>query len=181
MVRYCCVPDCRSNGPGSPPVSTFQFPKNEQLRNKWLHYIWREDLRGKVTKYHVVCIKHFAPQHIICSDFINTAENGIIELPRRVPKLTDEAFPSLFPDWPPEHSTDLPQCERTPEAHAQAVAADLADKRVALAARREAIQADRILSFEELRTAKVKEFTNFLTFQAENHVLFYLLDDVNFH
>ena len=36
MPTKCCVPNCRGNYKNGPQVSTFTFPKSEDLKRKWL-------------------------------------------------------------------------------------------------------------------------------------------------
>lgn len=48
MVYKCFVPNCRGNYSKGPKVSTFGFPKQEELRRKWLAAIPRD---YEVTKY----------------------------------------------------------------------------------------------------------------------------------
>ena len=43
MPRTCCVPSCKGNYKSGPKVSTFSFPKEEILKNKWLSAIHRPD------------------------------------------------------------------------------------------------------------------------------------------
>ena len=68
MVLKCCVPECKSNYKSlkkNQPfehVTVFRFPKNVELKNKWLRKIPREI---DVTKNTVVCIKHFDEDDVI--------------------------------------------------------------------------------------------------------------------
>lgn len=43
MPFCCCVPNCRGNYRDGPKVSTFSFPKNEDMLKKWLKAISRKD------------------------------------------------------------------------------------------------------------------------------------------
>ncbi|XP_072159205.1 uncharacterized protein [Bemisia tabaci] len=175
MGRTCCVPDCRSNFSGNGPcVSTFRLPQNEARRNEWLKLIWREDLINNFTKHTVVCIKHFAPQHVITVDQIRT-KDGLVSIPRKIPKLTEDAFPSIFPAWPSHYSVPVPPCRKNLESRAEEI--QLAERRLALAQKREEIEADKIKNFNELKSQLVQRYTNFLTLPTETHVLFYKIQD----
>ena len=68
MVNKCCVPGCTSNyksmkkGAAFKSVTVFTFPKNEQIKNEWIRKIPRDLI---ITKYTVVCIKHFEEDDVI--------------------------------------------------------------------------------------------------------------------
>lgn len=63
MGRKCSVPYCKSNYKTSDGnISTFRFPKNAILRDKWLRNIKRHDFQ--ITNNSCVCIKHFAPHDL---------------------------------------------------------------------------------------------------------------------
>ena len=62
--RICCVPGCKSgfyrkNGWQN---SLFRFPKDKQMRVKWLNKIKRKDF--KITKHSRVCSLHFIADYI---------------------------------------------------------------------------------------------------------------------
>lgn len=52
MVNKCCVPGCAGNYTKDQKVHIFKFPKDDDLRKKWLHAIHREDFT--VSKHSVV-------------------------------------------------------------------------------------------------------------------------------
>ena len=63
--KYCCVPgckssfyDCKGNKTG---ITFFSFPKNRQLKKRWLTDIKRQEHRDGfvVSKYTKVCERHF--------------------------------------------------------------------------------------------------------------------------
>ena len=67
MPEKCCVPGCRGNYEATAEyeeekVSVFRFPKDPELRVKWIRLIPRQNLT--VHDKTVVCEKHFA-QHFI--------------------------------------------------------------------------------------------------------------------
>ena len=43
MPYKCCVPECKGNYKSGPRVAVFSFPKDEDLRQKWIHAIKRKD------------------------------------------------------------------------------------------------------------------------------------------
>lgn len=55
MPFKCCVPKCSGNYKNGPKVSTFSYPKDEELRKKWLKAICREDFASTNAK--VIFIK----------------------------------------------------------------------------------------------------------------------------
>ena len=66
-MRTCCVPNCRTNYKGAETATVFRFPKDQQLRNKWIKQIRRKDdfVPSKDT---VVCEKHFHNVEIVRQD-----------------------------------------------------------------------------------------------------------------
>ena len=58
MPNKCCVYGCSSNYASTKErYSTFKFPRDDDLRAKWIRKIPNKDL--KATKYSYVCEKHF--------------------------------------------------------------------------------------------------------------------------
>lgn len=102
MGRKCSVPLCKSNYDNSEKISTFCFPSDPELRNKWLSNIKRKDF--VITKNSSVCIKHFSN-----SDLITETETsrGDRKKQRKInlqrPKPHPSAVPTVFPDYP-QHS-----------------------------------------------------------------------------
>lgn len=68
MVNKCCVPNCKSNYDSNDEghITCFKFPTDQSLKEKWLAKIPRAGLT--VTKYTVVCIKHFRECDLIRQD-----------------------------------------------------------------------------------------------------------------
>ena len=65
MGYKCCVPGCTSNYNSAGKegkCSTFGFPQDPVLRQKWLHHIPRDFVN--ITKNTRVCIKHFEEKDI---------------------------------------------------------------------------------------------------------------------
>ena len=60
MPNKCCVYGCNSNYASTKERysrPTFKFPRDDDLRAKWIRKIPNKDL--KATKYSYVCEKHF--------------------------------------------------------------------------------------------------------------------------
>ena len=88
--------------------------KNDDAKLQlWRNKIPRDNL--EVTDYTVVCIKHFAPQFIITHDSATRPDGSVLTLPRRVPKLTTDAYPSLFENVPMYLSSEPPAKRRNPD------------------------------------------------------------------
>ncbi|GLH09564.1 Uncharacterized protein GBIM_14634 [Gryllus bimaculatus] len=98
MPRMCCVPLCSSNyrSQGGPTVTTFAFPKNVDRRELWLKCIPRENFVPGNSA--AVCIKHFKEEYIV-REVSATRDDGTILVVRRDrPKLSEDAYPSIFED-----------------------------------------------------------------------------------
>ena len=103
MPLNCCVPGCRGNYRGTKEhpeekVSVFRFPNDSELRAKWIRMIPRENLQ--VTENTVVCEKHFFLDFIVRVDCITRDDGSVLSVPRKIPKLTVDAYPSVFPNTP---------------------------------------------------------------------------------
>nr|CAI5843927.1 unnamed protein product [Callosobruchus analis] len=73
MPRTCCIPGCISNynstlNAGGSLISSFGFPEDEILKNKWLKAILRDDWFP--SKCSVVCALHFLKDNIIREDIL---------------------------------------------------------------------------------------------------------------
>ncbi|KAG8174152.1 hypothetical protein JTE90_011984 [Oedothorax gibbosus] len=87
----CCVPCCRSNYKTETTLTTtFGFPKNEELKKKWISSINRKDFLPGSTA--AVCINHFDEQHIIWEDRIPQKGGSTHTIERKRPRLVDGAF-----------------------------------------------------------------------------------------
>ena len=49
MPYTCCVPNCRGNYRNGPKVNVFGFPRDEELKKKWVHAIRRENFVPSAT------------------------------------------------------------------------------------------------------------------------------------
>jgi hypothetical protein len=86
---------------------------NKEKLERWLRCIPRDDVN--VTEYTVVCIKHFASRFIITEDSATRPDGSIITVPRKVPKLTSDAYPSIFENCPSYLSSEPPAKRRDPD------------------------------------------------------------------
>lgn len=109
MPRTCCVPSCKSNYKSTLPqtVSTFSFPKETEMKNKWLNAIPRKDWQP--SKYACVCALHFHK-----SDFVSSSSS-------KNPKLACDAVPSIFPNLPHYLSTPEVSERKNPNVRRQQV------------------------------------------------------------
>ncbi|GBL77096.1 hypothetical protein AVEN_12738-1 [Araneus ventricosus] len=97
--RKRCIPGCNSNyNKTDNYVSSFTFPKDATRKNQWVKSINRADFIPSSTA--VVCIKYFSLQFIIKEDHIVRDNGSELVVPRKIPKLTNDAYPSIFPNQP---------------------------------------------------------------------------------
>lgn len=102
MPRHCSVKGCRSNYKNEPKyITTFALPKDEFLRKQWIRKI-PTDFSGLKNPF--VCLKHFAESDIIRKD-VCTVAGERREYPRKIPKLKENAVPSIFENLPKYLST----------------------------------------------------------------------------
>ena len=102
MVNKCCVPGCFSNYDSKAKeghVTCFKFPNDKSLKEAWLRKIPRKDLT--VTKYTVVCAKHFRESDIIKNNILPGKDGQPdILVPRKKFTLQKNAVPQIFPNLP---------------------------------------------------------------------------------
>ena len=102
MVNKCCVPGCSSNYDSKAKeghVTCFKFLNDKSLKEAWLRKIPRKDLT--VTKYTVVCAKHFRESDIIKNDILPGKDGQPdILVPRKKFTLQKNAVPQIFPNLP---------------------------------------------------------------------------------
>nr|CAI5843172.1 unnamed protein product [Callosobruchus analis] len=100
MPRHCCVPGCKINYcselKSTSYTSVFRFPKNEELKSKWLAAIARKS--WSPSKESVVCSSHFRITEIL------TTETFLLDglhdtVPLKSPKLLKSSVPSIFPNF----------------------------------------------------------------------------------
>jgi hypothetical protein len=100
MVYKCCVPCCRGNyTSGGPKVRCFSFPKDEELRRKWLSAIHRENfIPSDHTK---VCELHFTKEdYVEFSEAFDEKSGKTISVKLQKSRLKNSAVPSQFPNLP---------------------------------------------------------------------------------
>ncbi|XP_076281087.1 THAP domain-containing protein 1 A-like [Lasioglossum baleicum] len=124
MPRRCCVPNCKGNYDttlkGNNYISVFKFPKDEQLRKKWMAAIPHKN--WTLTKYSAVCSLHFAETDIQRYQNI-PSPNGVLEnVLFRCPRLMENAIPSIFSNSPskrvlPQRKDPIERRERIIENH----------------------------------------------------------------
>ena len=112
MPNKCCVTNCRSNYKNAPKKTVFKFPDDEDRRKLWIRKIPRQGFIP--TKYSRVCIDHFAEEHILRTSSAKRDDGTILTLERAVPKLTTEAYPSIFLGCPGYLSETKKSSRRTP-------------------------------------------------------------------
>ncbi|ELT90944.1 hypothetical protein CAPTEDRAFT_214260, partial [Capitella teleta] len=99
MPSMCSVPNCRGNYKKGPKVHVFGFPKNEELRKKWLTSIRRHNFTP--TQYSNMCDCHFEP-HLIrwTSSAFDDKTGRTITCALPKPALVEGAVPSILPNCP---------------------------------------------------------------------------------
>ncbi|KFM61871.1 THAP domain-containing protein 2, partial [Stegodyphus mimosarum] len=114
MPRKCSVPGCKSNyNPNADHITTFRFPKDEQLCKTWISKINRKDfVPGSCA---CVCILHFDERFITRDDKATRADGTLLTLQRKVPLLPKDAYPTIFNGQPKYLSCPLPSKRKTPE------------------------------------------------------------------
>ena len=58
MPYRCCVPRCNGNYSSSSKVTVFGFPKEEEMKKKWLNAIKRKDFEPSPSSKVSVCFYH---------------------------------------------------------------------------------------------------------------------------
>nr|XP_012225401.1 PREDICTED: uncharacterized protein LOC105673967 [Linepithema humile] len=93
MPFKCCVPNCNGNYKNGPKVATFSFPKNEEIKRKWLRAICRQNFCP--TNSSKVCELHFHSHDIEReTSHYNEANGKLLTAPLRHPRLIKNAVPS---------------------------------------------------------------------------------------
>lgn len=111
MPRKCSIRGCKTNYDSETEnYSTFSLPKDETLRSQWLKSI-PTDLSE--LKHPVICIKHFDKSTVLWTDVIYS-KGERKEYPRKIPKLTEGAVPTIFPNAPEYLTPDMPSTNAPP-------------------------------------------------------------------
>ena len=61
MVFKCCIFKCRSNYAGEESTTVFSFPKDEDLKRRWVKFVNRKDWQPTSSSF--ICSKHFEPKY----------------------------------------------------------------------------------------------------------------------
>ncbi|KAJ3661688.1 hypothetical protein Zmor_006075 [Zophobas morio] len=89
MPTKCCVPNCRGNYKNGPQVSTFTFPKSEDLKRKWLAAIKRIDFEPSPNSR--VCELHFSQADIEReTTYFHEKSGRLLTAPLSHPRLKQE-------------------------------------------------------------------------------------------
>lgn len=67
----------------------------------------------------VVCIKHFEPKFLVREDVFPVEMVFPIRVPRNIPKLTNDAYPTIFPNQPSYHTLAIPKERKNPQERVQ--------------------------------------------------------------
>lgn len=102
MPNKCCVRGCYYEG--RKKVQVFSFPKEENLRHKWINAISKKDFVP--TKYTKVCADHFHPSCLERTTTYTDPRTGqVLEAALPVPRLRPGSVPTIFPVCPSYSST----------------------------------------------------------------------------
>ena len=113
MPFKCCVTGCSSNYKNTDDqhVTIYKCPK--QSVELWKSKIPRKDIIIDANSR--VCIKHFDERFLI-REYVFTGSDGKkYSEQRKFPKLTADAYPSIFPNLPSYLSESLPSPRKTPD------------------------------------------------------------------
>ena len=61
MVYKCCIVGCRSNYIAKEANTVFYFPKDEDIRKRWIKFVNRKDWLPTSLSY--ICKNHFEPKY----------------------------------------------------------------------------------------------------------------------
>lgn len=176
MPRKCSVPGCKSNYDSEcritkTTITTFSFPKDDTLRNKWLRAIPRENWTP--SKATVVCVLHFEDRYVITHQDYKNYDGVMQKLLLRCPRLAVDAVPTIFPNLPAYLSKQAPPERKTPDErrtemlnrHAKAV--------------QDFLEADNIASFSDFMKGYRDRLKSNLTWESkvvESGLWFYTLN-----
>ncbi|GFO30720.1 THAP domain-containing protein 11 [Plakobranchus ocellatus] len=159
MPRKCCVPNCKGNYSETEKVSVFHFPADEERKRLWCKKIPRADFQP--TSQSVVCEKHFDENFIIRIDKAVRPDGTILSVKRDRPKLTADAFPSIFPMCPSYLSSSVATKRKAPDDR-----------------RNEQLKRDNESFFNWIEADKIRDFEQFSNFfkeRVDNNVWLYKL------
>lgn len=117
MPYKCSVPACKT-GYKSCPVraSSFKLPEDGALREKWKLAITRaaRTTDFRFSKNSRICERHFVGTDILRHD-VFLIDGKTVRLPRKLPKLKDDAVPCIF-EGRPRYSTKVKNKRLSPSA-----------------------------------------------------------------
>jgi hypothetical protein len=150
-------------------VSVFSYPKEPHLRQQWLRAIHSANYEPGNSA--VVCVNHFEERFIIREDTAIRDDGSLLVVPRKIPKLTKDAYPTIFPNQPSYFSCKAPAKRKSPEEREKEIETRNEENHKKLC------QEDIIQDFEDFR-GKVNKMNLdcFLKFDNENSVMFLKID-----
>ncbi|XP_057195137.1 uncharacterized protein LOC130557432 isoform X2 [Triplophysa rosa] len=99
-LRKCILPGC--NNIKNSSVSLFKFPKNDNVRNKWIHFV-KSHLDGEltITTNTRLCSDHFTPDNFTN---LNQRQLGFTDSPLLLVNAAEPTIfrPCLHPPFPPK-------------------------------------------------------------------------------
>ncbi|XP_042147422.1 uncharacterized protein LOC121836558 [Ixodes scapularis] len=108
--RWCFVPGCDGGYKGcADKVSLFRAPSNREMFEKWARAIPRAD--KPLEENSAVCEKHFDERFVVRA-FKHQVNGQEVLIPHDIPTLTEDAFPTVFPNLPKYISKTLPKARK---------------------------------------------------------------------
>jgi hypothetical protein len=85
------------------------------LRDKWYKsFPHNQEEYKNNERPPVVCEKHFATEFIVRQDKVTRPDGTVLSVLRKRPKLTEKAYPTIFPNTPSYLSAEPPRIRKTP-------------------------------------------------------------------
>ena len=95
MPNDCVAPGCDYGRSFQGKRSLFSFPKEAEMRSRWLRSIPRVNFVP--SQFSRVCEVHFEERFVVREDRAVRKDGTVITSKRDKPKLTKDAYPTLFP------------------------------------------------------------------------------------
>lgn len=161
VPKRCCVPKCNTNFDcwlkKNAPLTAFKFPKDPDLRVKWLKAIPRQEWTP--TEYSYVCILHFVDEDV----------HKVIGPNSHRMMLKKDAVPRIFKNLPARFSK--------PKAHLQRHSPNFRRERVAIAQEKtenDFFQADQIKNFDDFKQKYASNTSEWSVFEDEFGITLYI-------
>ncbi|XP_044766292.1 uncharacterized protein LOC123322410 [Coccinella septempunctata] len=170
MPRRCCVTGCKSNYDSQNRyVSVFKFPKDPNLKIKWVASIPRKNWTPSQNS--VVCSLHFQECEVIRYDEFTRKDGTIGKNLLKFPKLKENSVPSIFPNLPTYLSKPSVPPRKNPEERRQ----NHINHQNQIIAEFEA--QDIIQNFNQLLNdySNKLDIANWIVYKTENKLYFYQL------